>query len=103
MALRAPLWQVNGILAGRLLNLVLSFAMICLIVFPLAQKGKSGVLAACGLLIFPYYLWLSSHLYTDIIATFFVFLGFWLYLRNQHVWSSLAFILGSVLKALDPP
>ncbi|NJO48495.1 MAG: hypothetical protein HC840_02285 [Leptolyngbyaceae cyanobacterium RM2_2_4] len=83
----------NGILAGRLLNLLLSFVMICLIAFPFAQKGKNGALAACGLLIFPYYLWLSSHLYTDIIATFFVFLGFWLYLRNQHVWSSLAFIL----------
>ncbi|NJN56269.1 MAG: hypothetical protein HC879_01615 [Leptolyngbyaceae cyanobacterium SL_5_9] len=83
----------NGIFAGRLLNLALSLVMICLIAFPLTQKGRSGMLAACGLLIFPYYLWLSSHLYTDIIATFFVFLGFWLYLRNQHVWSSLAFIL----------
>lgn len=83
----------NGIFTGRLLNLILSLVMVCLIVFPLAQKSKNGILAACGLLIFPYYLWLSTHLYTDIIATFFVFLGFWLYLRNQHLWSSVSFIL----------
>lgn len=83
----------NGIFVGRLLNMILSLVMVCLIAFPLAQKGKTGILASCGLLIFPYYLWLSSHLYTDIIATFFVFLGFWLYLRNQHLWSSFAFIL----------
>ncbi|MDY6897432.1 MAG: hypothetical protein SWZ49_05045, partial [Cyanobacteriota bacterium] len=49
--------------------------------------------AVCGLLLCPYYLWLSSHFYTDIIASFFVFVGFLLYIRSLNIFSSIAFIL----------
>lgn len=83
----------NGLFAGRFLNFSLSALITFTIGAPLAGKRKQSVLAACGLLLFPYYLWLSSHFYTDILATFFVFAGVWLYLRNQHIFASLCFIL----------
>ncbi|GAB4366856.1 MAG: hypothetical protein Kow00121_04610 [Elainellaceae cyanobacterium] len=83
----------QGIFAGRLLNLILSLIMVFLIGVPLHRNSKHSVLSAIGLLSFPYYLWLSSLLYTDIVAAFFVFFGFWFYLRNQHLLSGIAFVL----------
>ncbi len=83
----------DGLFAGRFLNFSLSAGLTFAIGAPLSGKRKQSVLAACGLLLFPYYLWLSSHFYTDILATFFVFAGIWLYLRNQHIFASLCFVL----------
>ncbi|MBE9212596.1 hypothetical protein IQ247_07680 [Plectonema cf. radiosum LEGE 06105] len=83
----------GGIFAGRFLNFIISFLMTCLIGLPKGKVTKKSVLSVCGLLLFPYYLILSGRLYTDIIAVFFVFLGFWFYLRSQHILSSFAFIL----------
>src|SRR5438034_7573997 len=82
-----------GIFSGRLLNLVLSFMMTCLICLPARKTVKHSLLIGCAVLSCPYYLWLSSHLYTDIIASFFVLLGFWFYIRSQNVLSGLSFIL----------
>jgi hypothetical protein len=86
-------WTGDGIFAGRLLNFILSICITCLIGLAGKNKLKNSVLAACGLIVFPYYLWLSTHLYTDIIAAFFVLVGVWLYLQNRYILSSLAFIL----------
>lgn len=86
------LWQ-GGIFAGRLLNLVLSFGITMLIAFPTNHTSKQSILAVCGLLSFPYYLWLSTHLYTDILATFFVLVGVWSYTRERHLISGIAFTL----------
>ncbi|MGF1675229.1 MAG: hypothetical protein ACFCUV_16315 [Rivularia sp. (in: cyanobacteria)] len=83
----------GGIFAGRFLNLIISFLMTCFIGLPKGKVTKKSVLSVCGLLLFPYYLILSGRLYTDIIAAFFVLVGFWFYLRSQHILSSFAFIL----------
>jgi DIE2/ALG10 family len=85
----------GGIFTGRLLNLILSFVMVYLIALPIGknQNSLTSILAACSLLSFPYYLWLSSVLYTDIIATFFVFLGVCFYTRAAQIKSCLCFIL----------
>lgn len=86
----------GGIFAGRFFNFVLSFAIVCLIGLSVQSPQKrlsDSFLSAFGLLCFPYYLWCSSHLYTDILAAFFVFLGFCFYVQKQHILSSIAFIL----------
>ena len=83
----------GGIFAGRFFNLIISFLMTCLIGLPKGRLTKKSILSVCGLLLFPYYLILSGRLYTDIIAAFFVLLGFWFYNRSQHILSSFAFIL----------
>ena len=83
----------GGIFAGRLLNLILSFFIICTIGLSKAGNNKHSLLAVVGLLLCPYYLWFSSHLYTDIIASFFVLLGFLFYIRSLNLLSSIAFIL----------
>ena len=83
----------GGLFAGRLLNLTLCFVMTCLVCLPARQRGLAPVLATCGLLLFPYYLYYSALLYTDHIAAFFVLLGFWWYLRDRHVLSALSFVL----------
>ncbi|MGB7445357.1 MAG: hypothetical protein WA919_30150 [Coleofasciculaceae cyanobacterium] len=67
--------------------------MTCMIGLSSGKSRKDSILAVVGLLSFPYYLWLSVHLYTDIIATFFVFLGFWFYVRDRQILSSISFIL----------
>lgn len=83
----------GGIFAGRLLNLIISFLIACIIGLPYNKKAKEAFLSLFGLILFPYYLWLSGHLYTDIIASLFVLLGFIFYLRSQHILSAISFIL----------
>ncbi len=83
----------GGIFAGRFLNLIISFFITCTIGLSQPGNHKKSLLAVIGLLLCPYYLWLSSHLYTDIIATFFVLLGFILYIRTLNILSGIAFIL----------
>ncbi|MGB3650249.1 MAG: hypothetical protein WBA41_03445 [Rivularia sp. (in: cyanobacteria)] len=83
----------GGIFAGRLFNFCLSFSIACIIGLPINKKRKDAFLALCGLISFPYFLWLSGHLYTDIIASFFVFIGFVFYIRCQHILSGISFIL----------
>lgn len=83
----------GGIFAGRLLNLILSFFIICTIGLSKAGNNRHSLLAVVGLLLCPYYLWFSSHLYTDIIASYFVLLGFLFYIRSLNILSSIAFIL----------
>jgi hypothetical protein len=84
----------QGLFAGRLLNLSLSFILVYMIGVPLHRRTKIGILAAIGLLMCPYYLRLSWLMYTDMIAAFLVFWGIWFYLRNRHLLSGLMFILG---------
>ncbi|NET30810.1 MAG: hypothetical protein F6K19_02245 [Cyanothece sp. SIO1E1] len=84
----------HGIFVGRLLNFSLSFLIIALIGWPIQKRKWHSILAACGLLLCPYYLFASGYLYTDMIACFLAFLGFWFYMHNRHVLSGAAFILG---------
>jgi len=61
----------GGIAAGRLFNLGLSLGMTALIITA-SQDVRSGALAAMGLLIFPYYLAVSAHLYPDVMGSAFI-------------------------------
>jgi hypothetical protein len=58
----------EGLWAGRALNLALSFALITLVAFSAPAAWPRGALAAVGLLVFPYTLPLSVHLYTDVMG-----------------------------------
>lgn len=83
----------GGIAAGRALNLILSFLIVCAVGFAAGPPGARAQLSAVGLLAFPYFLYTAAHLYTDIIAAFFVVLGVAFYMRGRHVPSAIAFIL----------
>jgi hypothetical protein len=64
-----------GITWGRHFNFCVSFVMLLLI--GLHRGGsRESVLAAVGLIAFPYFIPMGMHLYTDILAAFFVLLGF---------------------------
>jgi HEAT repeat protein len=64
----------GGIMAGRLLNWLLSFGITALIIFA-SHDSRRAALATAGLFVFPYYLGVSAHLYADVIAAAFVLLG----------------------------
>ena len=82
----------GGIVLGRAINLALSVALLALI----AAAGRfslPALLCAVGMLVFPYYLPVSTHLYTDIIAATLSTAGVALHLSGRHGWSALAFML----------
>jgi hypothetical protein len=79
-----------GLWAGRCLNFVLSFGLVCLVAFARSDWWPRGALAALGLLLFPYTLPLSVHLYTDIMAVAFAGLGTLALLRKRAVLAFLA-------------
>lgn len=83
----------QGIFAGRLFSLILSLSIVFIIGWPTRNKGGRAILSLIGLLWCPYFLWYGVLLYTDIIACFFVLIGFVSYIRNRHLISSIAFIL----------
>ena len=83
----------GGIFAGRLLNLILSLVMIWMIGLITEKPDKRSVIAAFLLLLIPHYLATSVLLYTDTLAGFLTFLGFWFYLRDRHIISSIFFTL----------
>ncbi|MEO1126815.1 MAG: hypothetical protein AAFX95_22480 [Cyanobacteria bacterium J06639_16] len=83
----------QGIFAGRLLNLILSLSIIFIIGWPSKDKGGRAILCLVGLLMCPYYLWLSGRLYTEMIACFWVVMGLMGYVRNRYLLSCIAFIL----------
>jgi len=72
----------GGIMAGRLLNLSLSFGMTAVIISA-SDDPRRAAPAIIGLLVFPYYLGVSAYLYTDVIAAVFVLLGLLCYLHQK--------------------
>lgn len=84
----------GGISVGRFLNLLLSFAIVCLIGLPKGRPTSTSVLSAIGILSFPYFLGTSTHLYTDIIAALFAVLGVAAHRRRSYSLAALFFILG---------
>ena len=82
-----------GVFGGRLLNVILSIAMVFIIGWPSRKKGGTAILCLIGLFVCPYYLLSSAGLTTDIIASFWVLLGFVAYVHNRHLLSSIGFIL----------
>ncbi|MEL6454640.1 MAG: hypothetical protein AAFQ40_07985, partial [Cyanobacteria bacterium J06623_5] len=83
----------QGIVAGRLLNIVLSIGIVFVIGWPRKRGHDGRMLCALGLLMCPYYLLFSGRLYTEMIACAFAILGFASYVRDRHLLSCIAFIL----------
>lgn len=79
-----------GLWAGRFVNLVISFSLVCLVAFARRDWWPRGALCALGLLIFPYTLPLSVHLYTDVMAAAFGCLGAFALLRRRALLAFLA-------------
>jgi hypothetical protein len=83
----------QGIVAGRLFNLIMSLAIVFIIGWPTRERGSYRMLCLLGLFLCPYYLWLSGRLYTEMLACFLVVLGLMGYTRQRYLGSSLAFVL----------
>ncbi|MGB3201967.1 MAG: hypothetical protein WBA99_13770 [Nodosilinea sp.] len=83
----------QGMVAGRLLNLILSLGIVAIIGWPSRQKGGRAIVCLMGLFLCPYFLFLSGRLYTEMIACTWVLLGFMAYVRDRHWVSCLAFVL----------
>ncbi|MGH0036424.1 MAG: hypothetical protein ACQGVK_15460 [Myxococcota bacterium] len=86
-------WTGGGIFAGRLLNWFLSLGVVALLVFGAGGRTRRAVLATAGLALFPYFMSLSVHLYTDIPALFFGLLGLHFHTRRRGPWALLFFAL----------
>ncbi len=83
----------QGLLAGRMLNLVLSLAIMWLLIQPRDSTRLAGFLAALGMLVCPYFLSLGVHLYTDMIGAFFTVFALHCHLRGRLVTAALLFVL----------
>jgi hypothetical protein len=83
----------DGIFAGRILNFLLSVAMISLLAFSRRPTSLAGPLAAVGLLLYPYFIALSTHLYTDTIAAFFAVFALHAHARGWRFSSIVLFAL----------
>jgi hypothetical protein len=83
----------DGLRAGRLLDLLLSFCIVAAMAWTARGPARRAIAASCGLLAFPYYLGVSVHLYTDMLAAALVFGGGWLTQREKPIAASAAFAL----------
>lgn len=79
----------SALWTGRALNLLLSFGLVCLVACSTPAAWPRGALAAAGLLLFPYTLPLSVHLYTDVMGAVFATAGTYAVARRRPV---LAFV-----------
>lgn len=75
----------DPLFTGRLLNLALAAAIVCLVAFRRGDPSPERLLASVGLLAYPYLFGLGIHLYTDVPAAFLALLGVWAYLRGRSV------------------
>ena len=84
----------KGIFAGRLLNFVLSLGILSIIVLIGEDRNWEYLFSVVGILIYPYFIGCSTYLYTDVIAAFFVLVGFISYFKCLNLMSYVFFILG---------
>jgi hypothetical protein len=56
-------------------------------------RNRKYLFSVIGVLVYPYFIGCSTHLYTDIIAAFFVLVGFVSYLNHLNWMSCLFFVL----------
>ncbi len=84
----------QGIWVPRALNLVLSFLVAALIAWPPGAVSTKRIAAAAGLLLCPYYLFVSARIYTDVPAIFCAAFGLWAYLDRRPALSAAFFVLG---------
>lgn len=76
-------WTGDAAFAGRLFNLALVAAIVCGIALRRGRPSDEGLLAALGVLAFPYLLGLGVHLYTDVPAAFLALMGVRAHLRGR--------------------
>ena len=83
----------GGVRTGRLFVVCCSIGIFAALT--LRRKGDdwTGFAAALGLLCCPYFLSLSSYLYTDVVAFFFLVLGLAGWAHGRAGWAVLAFTL----------
>jgi hypothetical protein len=83
----------GGIVVGRAINAASSFAIL-VIIGALGNFSSRALLCAAGLILFPYFVLVGTHLYTDPIAVLCVVGGVALYLRGRLWTSAVCFIIG---------
>ena len=86
-------WTGSGVVAGRVLNLVLSVLVLVLLAGSLRDPPAAGLGAVLGLLLYPYFLALGVHFYTDMIGAFLLVLGLHQHLRGKLASSCVLFVL----------
>lgn len=84
-----------GIAGARLATVLASLAVMAMIGLqrPDPAQPAAPLLAAVGLLLFPYWIPMSLLVYTDVPATLFVVGGFFFYVRDRHLASAACFAL----------
>ena len=65
----------GGVVAGRALTAVVSLVIVVAIALREGRPAMTHALAVAGLMLYPYYLGVSFHLYTDVIAAGFALGG----------------------------
>jgi len=83
----------HGLILSRYLSLLLSGVILGLIACVHGAPTRNSIASAFGLILFPYFLGVSTHLYTDTIAALFVVLGVMLQFRGRSFAASLAWVL----------
>ncbi len=83
----------GGLRECRMLCFALSICIAVLVGRPRRENGWGPALALIGLFLCPYYLWISTRMYTDIIAAFFGVVGWMLHRRQHHILAAISFAL----------
>jgi hypothetical protein len=84
----------GGIAFGRLFNFLISIAIVLIVGSPgFSKNPKKSITALVIILSSPYFIGLSTHLYTDLIAIFFALCGCMLHEKRLFKSSILCFIL----------
>jgi hypothetical protein len=83
----------GGIVVGRAVNTASSFATL-VIIGALGNFSLRALLCAAGLILFPYFALVATHLYTDPLAVLCTVTGVALYLRGRLWMSAVCFIVG---------
>ena len=83
----------GGIVVGRAINMAGSFAIL-VIIGALGKFSLRAFLCAAGLLLFPYFALVGTHLYTDPLAVLCAVGGVALYLLRRPWGSAICFIFG---------
>jgi len=83
----------GGIVVGRAVNMASSLAIL-LIIGALGNFSLRALLCSAGLLLFPYFVLVGTHLYTDPLAVLFSVAGVALYLSGQVWTSAVCFVIG---------
>ena len=84
----------GGIRVGRAVNMLLSTMVVFLVGWPrYGDQTLRRPLAVLGLLLCPYYLFVSGFLYTDMMAIFLVVVGVSLHRRRLYWLAAISFVL----------